>query len=169
MKHLNLQPLDSHGVDFSRVRMWNLNNWARHYRQTLVFSSIQDPQINSILTKHCANYRGQVTTVISQIKGSTRFYSAVCHFESAFLLFYHPRFPLRTCPRQAPSARSWSSCLTSFRCSLLTASWTMMLGGLQNVVMLSLHFPEGDLSLLPPHSNCFLFLFPSQPSGSSSL
>lgn len=60
MKHMNLQPLDSHGVDFSRVRMWNLNNWARHYRQTLVFSSIQDPQINNILTKHCANYRGQV-------------------------------------------------------------------------------------------------------------
>ncbi|KAM9341180.1 U3 small nucleolar RNA-associated protein 25 homolog [Symphorus nematophorus] len=62
MKHMNLQPLDSHGVDFSRVRMWNLNNWAKHYRQTLVFSSIQDPQINNILTKHCANYRGQVAT-----------------------------------------------------------------------------------------------------------
>ncbi|XP_037341950.2 U3 small nucleolar RNA-associated protein 25 homolog [Pungitius pungitius] len=62
MKHMNLQPLDSHGVDFSRVRMWNLNNWAKHYRQTLVFSSIQDPQINNILTKHCANYRGQIAT-----------------------------------------------------------------------------------------------------------
>uniref|UniRef100_UPI003AAB3F5B U3 small nucleolar RNA-associated protein 25 homolog n=1 Tax=Centroberyx gerrardi TaxID=166262 RepID=UPI003AAB3F5B len=62
MKHVNLQPLDSHGVDFSRVRMWNLNNWARHYRQTLVFSSVQDPQINNILTKHCANYRGQIAT-----------------------------------------------------------------------------------------------------------
>ncbi|XP_029317227.1 U3 small nucleolar RNA-associated protein 25 homolog [Cottoperca gobio] len=62
MKHINLQPLDSHGVDFSRVRMWNLNNWARHYRQTMVFSSIQDPQINNILTKHCANYRGQIAT-----------------------------------------------------------------------------------------------------------
>ncbi|XP_075963643.1 U3 small nucleolar RNA-associated protein 25 homolog [Anarhichas minor] len=62
MKHINLQPLDPHGVDFSRVRMWNLNNWARHYRQTLVFSSIQDPQITNILTKHCANYRGQIAT-----------------------------------------------------------------------------------------------------------
>ncbi|KAM9355829.1 U3 small nucleolar RNA-associated protein 25 homolog [Pholidichthys leucotaenia] len=60
MKHMNLQPLDSHGVDFSRVRMWNLNNWAQHYRQTMVFSSIQEPQINNILTKHCSNYRGQV-------------------------------------------------------------------------------------------------------------
>lgn len=69
LKHVNLQPLASHGVDFSRVRMWNLNNWARLYRQTLVFSSIQDPQISAVLTKHCANYRGQVTTVTSQTTG----------------------------------------------------------------------------------------------------
>ncbi|KAI1895152.1 hypothetical protein AGOR_G00103360 [Albula goreensis] len=60
MKHLNLQPLDSHGVDFSRVRMWNLNTWSQCYRQTLLFSAIQDPQINNILSKHCFNYRGQV-------------------------------------------------------------------------------------------------------------
>lgn len=62
LKHLNLQPTDSHGVDFSRVRMSNLNNWAKYYRQTLVFSAIQDPQINNILTKHCFNYQGQVAT-----------------------------------------------------------------------------------------------------------
>lgn len=60
LNHVNLQPLDSHGVDFSRVRMWNLNNWAAHYRQTLVFSAIQEPQITNILSKHCHNYRGQV-------------------------------------------------------------------------------------------------------------
>ncbi|XP_066535330.1 U3 small nucleolar RNA-associated protein 25 homolog [Hoplias malabaricus] len=62
MNHMNLQPMDSHGVDFSRVRMWNLNNWAGFYRQTLIFSSIPEPQINSILSKHCHNYRGQVVT-----------------------------------------------------------------------------------------------------------
>ena len=67
MKHMNLQPLDSHGVDFSRVRMWSLNNWSKHYRQTLVFSSIHEPQINNILTKHCANYRGQVLAVVQLI------------------------------------------------------------------------------------------------------
>ncbi|XP_076841849.1 U3 small nucleolar RNA-associated protein 25 homolog isoform X2 [Brachyhypopomus gauderio] len=62
LKHMNLQPLDSHGVDFSRVRLWNLNNWASYYRQTLVFSATQEPQINNILSKHCHNYRGQVAT-----------------------------------------------------------------------------------------------------------
>lgn len=61
MSHLNLQPTDSHGVDFSRVRMWNLSNWAKFYRQTLLFSSLQDPQINSIFNKNCFNYSGQVS------------------------------------------------------------------------------------------------------------
>ncbi|NXE47552.1 DIEXF factor, partial [Casuarius casuarius] len=60
MKHINLLPLDSHGVDFSRVRMLNLNNWSKYYRQTLLFSALQDPQINSIFNKHCFNYMGQV-------------------------------------------------------------------------------------------------------------
>uniref|UniRef100_A0A6Q2YGM1 U3 small nucleolar RNA-associated protein 25 homolog n=1 Tax=Esox lucius TaxID=8010 RepID=A0A6Q2YGM1_ESOLU len=70
MKHLNLQPLDSHGVNFSRVRMFNLNNWAKYYRQTLVFSAIQDPQINSVISKHCFNYRGQVATKNMPAAGS---------------------------------------------------------------------------------------------------
>lgn len=60
MKHINLLPLDSHGVDFSRVRMLSLNNWSKYYRQTLLFSALQDPQINSIFNKHCFNYTGQV-------------------------------------------------------------------------------------------------------------
>lgn len=69
MKHLNLQPLNSHGVDFSRVRMWNLNNWAQYYRQTLVFSAVQEPQINSIMSKHCFNYRGQVSLCVARKEG----------------------------------------------------------------------------------------------------
>lgn len=62
MKHMNLLPLDSHGVDFSRVRMLNLNNWSKFYRQTLLFSALQDPQINSVFNKHCSNYEGQVSS-----------------------------------------------------------------------------------------------------------
>ncbi|XP_064914426.1 U3 small nucleolar RNA-associated protein 25 homolog isoform X1 [Columba livia] len=70
MKHINLLPLDSHGVDFSRVRMLNLNNWSRFYRQTLLFSALQDPQINSIFNKHCCNYVGQVAVRNIPIIGS---------------------------------------------------------------------------------------------------
>ncbi|XP_019338772.1 U3 small nucleolar RNA-associated protein 25 homolog isoform X3 [Alligator mississippiensis] len=70
MNHLNLLPLNSHGVDFSRVRMLNLNNWSKYYRQTLLFSALQDPQINSIFNKHCFNYRGQVAVRNVPMTGS---------------------------------------------------------------------------------------------------
>ncbi|KAM7336737.1 hypothetical protein ACRRTK_005230 [Alexandromys fortis] len=60
MNHMNLLPLDSHGVDFSRVRMWSLNNWSRYYRQTLLFGALQDAQINSLFNRHCTNAQGQV-------------------------------------------------------------------------------------------------------------
>ncbi|NXC86870.1 DIEXF factor, partial [Cercotrichas coryphoeus] len=70
MKHINLLPLDSHGVDFSRVRMLNLNNWSKYYRQTLLFSALQDPQINSVFNKHCFNYTGQVAVRNVPLTGS---------------------------------------------------------------------------------------------------
>ncbi|NWR03499.1 DIEXF factor, partial [Paradoxornis webbianus] len=70
MKHINLLPLDSHGVDFSRVRMLNLNNWCKYYRQTLLFSALQDPQINSVFNKHCFNYAGQVAIRNVPLTGS---------------------------------------------------------------------------------------------------
>ncbi|XP_016047212.2 U3 small nucleolar RNA-associated protein 25 homolog [Erinaceus europaeus] len=61
MNHMNLLPLDAHGVDFSRVRMWGLNNWSRYYRQTLLFGALQDAQINAVFNKFCLNLQGQVT------------------------------------------------------------------------------------------------------------
>ncbi|NXW79014.1 DIEXF factor, partial [Hirundo rustica] len=70
MRHINLLPLDSHGVDFSRVRMLNLNNWSKYYRQTLLFSALQDPQINSVFNKHCFNYVGQVAVRNVPLTGS---------------------------------------------------------------------------------------------------
>ena len=58
MKHLNLQPTSAHDVDFSRVRNSTLDGLNRHYCQTLLFSRVSLPQISSILTKHCYNYKG---------------------------------------------------------------------------------------------------------------
>ncbi|KAK3581418.1 hypothetical protein CHS0354_016280 [Potamilus streckersoni] len=60
MNHLHLQPSESHGVDFSRVRMWILNGWSKFYRQNLIFSSIQTPEITSLFNKHCHNYAGKL-------------------------------------------------------------------------------------------------------------
>ncbi|KAM9001569.1 digestive organ expansion factor homolog isoform X1 [Sarcophilus harrisii] len=70
MNHMNLLPLDSHGVDFSRVRMWSLNNWSKYYRQTLVFGALQEAQINSVFSKYCVNYQGQVAVRSIPMTGS---------------------------------------------------------------------------------------------------
>lgn len=70
MDHMNLLPRDSHGVDFSRVRVWSLNNWARYYRQTLLFGALQDAQINSVFSKYCVNSQGQVAVRNVPVTGS---------------------------------------------------------------------------------------------------
>uniref|UniRef100_A0A8C5S9E7 U3 small nucleolar RNA-associated protein 25 homolog n=1 Tax=Laticauda laticaudata TaxID=8630 RepID=A0A8C5S9E7_LATLA len=70
INHMNLLPLESHGVDFSRVRMFSLNNWSKYYRQTLLFSALHHPQISSIFNKHCFNYRGQVAVRNAPLTGS---------------------------------------------------------------------------------------------------
>ncbi|XP_048213138.1 U3 small nucleolar RNA-associated protein 25 homolog [Perognathus longimembris pacificus] len=70
MNHMNLLPLDSHGVDFSRVRMWSLNNWSKYYRQTLLFGALQDAQVNSLFSQHCSNLQGQVAVRNVPMTGS---------------------------------------------------------------------------------------------------
>ncbi len=52
-EHTHLQPKESHGVDFSRVRMWALNGLNKYYRQTLLFSDFQTPEINALFGTHC--------------------------------------------------------------------------------------------------------------------
>lgn len=60
--HLHLQPKESHGTDFSRVRTWSLDGCSKYYRQTIIFSSFVLPEINSIFNKRCFNYAGKVRT-----------------------------------------------------------------------------------------------------------
>uniref|UniRef100_T1IPY6 U3 small nucleolar RNA-associated protein 25 homolog n=1 Tax=Strigamia maritima TaxID=126957 RepID=T1IPY6_STRMM len=60
LKHMHLQPSESHGVDFSRVRMWTLNGWAKFYRQTIILSGVRNPSFSSLFNKHCFNYAGKV-------------------------------------------------------------------------------------------------------------
>ncbi|XP_071161411.1 U3 small nucleolar RNA-associated protein 25 homolog [Mytilus edulis] len=70
MKHFHLQPKESHGTDFSRVRMWTLNGWSKYYRQNIILSSVSDPQILSLFNKHCCNYNGKITLHRPETKGS---------------------------------------------------------------------------------------------------
>ncbi|KAF4553325.1 U3 small nucleolar RNA-associated protein 25-like protein [Elsinoe fawcettii] len=50
LSHLNLQPKDSHGADFTRVRPFYLDSLAPYLRQTLIFSSHLTPELQSLFS-----------------------------------------------------------------------------------------------------------------------
>ncbi|XP_077529873.1 U3 small nucleolar RNA-associated protein 25 homolog [Haemaphysalis longicornis] len=70
MEHVNRTPVDPHGADFSRVRLWWLHGWARRFRQTVVLSSVGQAPIAALLSRHAQNYAGLVATANPVASGS---------------------------------------------------------------------------------------------------
>ncbi|XP_015118228.1 digestive organ expansion factor homolog [Diachasma alloeum] len=70
LDHLHLQPKKPHDTDFSRVRSWCVNGWSKYYRQTLIFSSLQLPEIHAVFNKKCQNYAGKVKVVNPCVPGT---------------------------------------------------------------------------------------------------
>ncbi|KAH7326047.1 hypothetical protein B0I35DRAFT_346832 [Stachybotrys elegans] len=58
-EHLNLQPKDAHGCDFSRVRNWYLEDWAKYFRQTIILSAFNTPELVELQRLHCHNWAGK--------------------------------------------------------------------------------------------------------------
>ncbi|OQR74281.1 digestive organ expansion factor-like [Tropilaelaps mercedesae] len=100
-KHLNIKPRESHGVDFSRVRTWCVNEWRKYFRQNIILSQVQHPQINALIRRYNFNYRGlvsvsnpvrvaaiaQVTVQVPQIFRSFEPMSALASSDARFELF----------------------------------------------------------------------------------
>jgi U3 small nucleolar RNA-associated protein 25 len=59
IEHLNLQPKESHGCDFSRVRSWYLDGDSRYFRQTVVLSGFNTPELTELYRLHCNNWGGK--------------------------------------------------------------------------------------------------------------
>ena len=60
LDHINLQPREAHGCDFSRLRNWYLDGDAQFYRQTVVYSAFITPDINKIFSKRMRNIAGKI-------------------------------------------------------------------------------------------------------------
>lgn len=56
--HLNTIPKEQHDADFSRIRMWYINEQAKLFRQTMIFTKYISPTANSLLNK-CRNWEGR--------------------------------------------------------------------------------------------------------------
>eukprot|EP00124_Ichthyophonus_hoferi_P000693 Ihof_evm22s27 gene=Ihof_evmTU22s27 len=71
-EHLNLQPMQSHDTDISRLRPWYSDLLGKYYRQNLMFGDIPTPEVNSLFTRDCHNYAGKV-------KFSTTYEGSICN------------------------------------------------------------------------------------------
>lgn len=59
-EHLNLQPKEPHGCDFSRVRSWYLDDNTKYFRQTISLSAFNTPEINTLFFNQSKNWAGKV-------------------------------------------------------------------------------------------------------------
>ncbi|KAF3057984.1 U3 small nucleolar RNA-associated protein 25 [Daldinia childiae] len=59
-EHLNLQPREAHDCDFSRVREWYLDKQAQNFRQTLVLSAFNTPELVELHRRFGTNWTGRL-------------------------------------------------------------------------------------------------------------
>jgi U3 small nucleolar RNA-associated protein 25 len=59
-ERLNLQPKETHGCDFSRIRSWYLDNDAKYFRQTIALAAFNTPELNTLFYNQSKNWAGKV-------------------------------------------------------------------------------------------------------------
>lgn len=61
MQHINMMPSKPRKMDIARVRLWQLENWSKYYRQLIMFTSISVPLVHSFFQTYSLNYEGYLT------------------------------------------------------------------------------------------------------------
>ena len=59
LENLNLQPKETHGCDFSRVRNWYLDGHARYLRQSIILTAFNSPNVNQVFGQFMLNVAGK--------------------------------------------------------------------------------------------------------------
>lgn len=86
-ERLNLQPKDAHGCDFSRVRNWYLEDQSKYFRQTVILTAFNTPELSELFRCYCNNWAGKARIqqeypgVIQQLLG-VKAKQTFCRFES---------------------------------------------------------------------------------------
>ncbi|KAF2709426.1 U3 small nucleolar RNA-associated protein 25 [Pleomassaria siparia CBS 279.74] len=89
-EHLNLQPTEAHGCDFSRVRTWYLDGHAANVRQTIVLSAFLTPKINTLYNKHMRNVAGRIKYTPDYTCGVIENLTQTCSIKQTFSRFESP-------------------------------------------------------------------------------
>ena len=67
--NLNMLPRENNDYDISRLRSWYLDDQAKFYRQTVVFSAHHSPALAELFRRFCTNWAGRVRVQPGEYKG----------------------------------------------------------------------------------------------------
>ncbi|OTA70463.1 DUF1253-domain-containing protein [Hypoxylon sp. EC38] len=89
-EHLNLQPREAHDCDFSRVREWYLDKQAQHFRQTIVLSAFNTPELAELHRRFGTNWAGRVRVQPESYAGAIEELRPIVNAKQTFSRFEAP-------------------------------------------------------------------------------
>lgn len=100
MKYINKIPQQFHDADFSRIRMWSINDQAKMFRQNLIFSEYLTPNINNLISSKSFNLAGK-----SKFKPNINSNNCIMNSIGLKIKQIFQRFDGGSSPVQNPEAR----------------------------------------------------------------
>ena len=61
----NRTPTSMHDTDITRIKRMYLEELAKYFRQTLIFSAFANPELNALFNRKCMNVEGKVSRSVA--------------------------------------------------------------------------------------------------------